>query len=114
MVDAAEDPEVTTGYTDYFPADGDQTTLTIRCVGAAEIQKCKEQFLVNGRQLVVSLLVPVPANKSWRFFSSKSSEADQCNPLLAFPQHNFCRLQQRDFDGLRGPRENGADVPCAD
>lgn len=54
MVTAAEDINITTGYTDYFPADGMQTTLTIHCVGATNIQKCKESFLVNGRQLVVS------------------------------------------------------------
>lgn len=30
-----------------------QTTLTVHCVGAAGIQKCKEAFLVNGRSLVV-------------------------------------------------------------
>ncbi|KAF7195092.1 hypothetical protein HII31_03560 [Pseudocercospora fuligena] len=29
-----------------------QTTLTIHCVGAARIQACKEQFLVNGREIV--------------------------------------------------------------
>ncbi|CZT16157.1 uncharacterized protein RCC_01998 [Ramularia collo-cygni] len=52
LVDAAEDPKVTTGYTDYFPPDGMQTTLTIHCAGAAAIQKCKESFLVNGRVLV--------------------------------------------------------------
>lgn len=55
LVNAAEDGSVTTGYTDYFPADGMQTTETIHCVGAAGIQKCKEAFLVNGRELVVSL-----------------------------------------------------------
>lgn len=54
MVTAAEELNVTTGYTDYFPSDGMQTTLTIHCVGAESIQKCKESFLVNGRQLVVS------------------------------------------------------------
>lgn len=54
-MNAAEDPNITTGYTDYFPADGMQTTLTIHCVGAARIQKCKNAFLVNGRQLVVGL-----------------------------------------------------------
>ena len=53
LVDAAEDPAVTTGYTDYFPPDGMQTTLTIHCVGAAGIQRCKDGFLVGGRQLVV-------------------------------------------------------------
>lgn len=53
LVNAAEDGSVTTGYTDYFPADGMQTTETIHCVGAAGIQKCKEAFLVNGRELVV-------------------------------------------------------------
>ena len=53
LVSAAEDGSVTTGYTDYFPADGMQTTETIHCVGAAAIQKCKEAFLVNGRELVV-------------------------------------------------------------
>ncbi|PSN68593.1 hypothetical protein BS50DRAFT_548872 [Corynespora cassiicola Philippines] len=52
LVDAAEDPAVTTGYTDYFPPDGMQTTLTIHCVGAAGIQRCKDGFLVGGRQLV--------------------------------------------------------------
>ncbi|KAJ4394038.1 hypothetical protein N0V93_003255 [Gnomoniopsis smithogilvyi] len=52
LVNAAEDPNITTGYTDYFPADGMQTTLTIHCVGATGIQKCKEAFLVNGRELV--------------------------------------------------------------
>lgn len=55
LVNAAEDGSVTTGYTDYFPADGMQTTETIHCVGAAGIQKCKEAFLVNGRELVVGL-----------------------------------------------------------
>lgn len=55
LVNAAEDGSVTTGYTDYFPADGMQTTETIHCVGAAGIQKCKEAFLVNGRELVVRL-----------------------------------------------------------
>lgn len=54
MVTAAEDPAVTTGYTDYFVADGMQTTLTIHCVGASAIQKCKESFLVNDRSIVVS------------------------------------------------------------
>lgn len=58
LVDAAEDPDVTTGYTDYFPADGMQTTLTIHCVGATAIQKCKESFLVNGRSIVVSHWTP--------------------------------------------------------
>ncbi|KAJ5032810.1 uncharacterized protein L3040_009402 [Drepanopeziza brunnea f. sp. 'multigermtubi'] len=52
LVDAAEDPAVTTGYTDYFPADGMQTTLTLHCVGASGIQACKDYFLQDGRQLV--------------------------------------------------------------
>ncbi|KAK2609425.1 hypothetical protein N8I77_002922 [Diaporthe amygdali] len=52
LVNAAEDGSVTTGYTDYFPADGMQTTESIHCVGAAGIQKCKDAFLVNGRELV--------------------------------------------------------------
>ncbi|KAL2071332.1 hypothetical protein VTL71DRAFT_12567 [Oculimacula yallundae] len=52
LVNAAEDPAVTTGYTDYFPANGMQTTLTIQCVGAARIQECKNGFLKDGRQLV--------------------------------------------------------------
>lgn len=60
LVDAAEDPAVTTGYTDYFPADGMQTTLTIHCAGAENIQKCKSAFLVNGRELVVSSCAPSP------------------------------------------------------
>lgn len=54
LIDAAEDPNVTTGFTDYFPADGMQTTLTLHCVGAARIQGCKNFFLSDGRQLVVS------------------------------------------------------------
>ncbi len=54
LVDAAENPNITTGFTDYFPADGMQTTLTLHCVGAARIQACKEYFLADGRQLVVS------------------------------------------------------------
>ncbi|PVH98871.1 hypothetical protein DM02DRAFT_530266 [Periconia macrospinosa] len=44
LVTAAEDPAATTEYTDYFPADGLQTTLTIQCVGA-NIVKCKQGFL---------------------------------------------------------------------
>ncbi|ORY61494.1 uncharacterized protein BCR38DRAFT_459361 [Pseudomassariella vexata] len=52
LVNAAEDPDVTMGYTDYFPADGLQTTLSLHCVGAAGIQKCKDGFLADGRQLV--------------------------------------------------------------
>ncbi|KAK2625048.1 hypothetical protein QTJ16_005417 [Diplocarpon rosae] len=52
LVSAAEDPSVTTGYTDYFPADGMQTTLTLHCVGAAGIQTCKDNFLSDGRNLV--------------------------------------------------------------
>lgn len=65
-MDAAEDPDVTTGYTDYFPADGMQTTLSIHCVGAASIQKCKEAFLVNGRSLVVSSSAPLqPCTPLW-------------------------------------------------
>ncbi|GIZ36599.1 hypothetical protein CKM354_000006900 [Cercospora kikuchii] len=52
LVNAAERRDVTTGYTDYFPSDGMQTTLTIHCVGAARIQACKEGFLVNGREIV--------------------------------------------------------------
>ncbi|KAH6721926.1 hypothetical protein DL95DRAFT_382665 [Leptodontidium sp. 2 PMI_412] len=52
LIDAAEDPNVTTGFTDYFPADGMQTTLTLHCVGAARIQGCKNFFLSDGRQLV--------------------------------------------------------------
>ncbi|KAK4621533.1 hypothetical protein CLAFUW4_06963 [Fulvia fulva] len=52
LVNAAEARDVTTGYTDYFPADGMQTTLTIHCVGANGIQKCKEGFLANGRDIV--------------------------------------------------------------
>ncbi|KAG4410702.1 hypothetical protein IFR04_016166 [Cadophora malorum] len=52
LVDAAENPNITTGFTDYFPADGMQTTLTLHCVGAARIQACKEYFLADGRQLV--------------------------------------------------------------
>lgn len=53
LVNAAERRDVTTGYTDYFPPDGMQTTLTIHCVGAARIQACKDGFLVNGREIVV-------------------------------------------------------------
>lgn len=34
-----------------------QTTLTIHCVGAANIQKCKESFLVNNRSIVVSFSI---------------------------------------------------------
>ncbi|KAF2763784.1 hypothetical protein EJ03DRAFT_332444 [Teratosphaeria nubilosa] len=52
LVNAAESRTVTTGYTDYFPPDGMQTTLTIHCVGAAAIQRCKESFLANGREIV--------------------------------------------------------------
>ncbi|KAH9825646.1 hypothetical protein Tdes44962_MAKER00576 [Teratosphaeria destructans] len=52
LVNAAESRSVTTGYTDYFPPDGMQTTLTIHCVGAAAIQRCKEAFLANGREIV--------------------------------------------------------------
>ncbi|CAL3967421.1 unnamed protein product [Diplocarpon coronariae] len=52
LVNAAEDGTVTTGYTDYFPADGMQTTLSLHCVGAEAIQKCKTQFLSDGRTLV--------------------------------------------------------------
>ncbi|CZT45835.1 uncharacterized protein RSE6_06190 [Rhynchosporium secalis] len=52
LVNAAEDPAVTTGYTDYFPTDGMQTTLSIHCVGAAGIQACKSGFLRDGRRLV--------------------------------------------------------------
>lgn len=55
LVNAAEDGSVTTGYTDYFPADGMQTTESIHCVGAVGIQNCKNAFLVNGRELVVGL-----------------------------------------------------------
>lgn len=56
LINAAEDPNVTTGFTDYFPVDGMQTTLTLHCVGAARIQGCKDYFLADGRQLVVSYL----------------------------------------------------------
>ncbi|KAI1670796.1 Hydroxymethylglutaryl-coenzyme A reductase [Pyrenophora tritici-repentis] len=45
LVTAAEDPAATTEYTDYFTKDGMQTTLTIHCVGAAAITKCKNGFL---------------------------------------------------------------------
>ena len=58
LVNAAESRTVTTGYTDYFPPDGMQTTLTIHCVGAQRIQECKEQFLVNGREIVVGKSSP--------------------------------------------------------
>ncbi|CAE7028420.1 hypothetical protein P3342_006211 [Pyrenophora teres f. teres] len=45
LVTAAEDPVATTEYTDYFTKDGMQTTLSIHCVGAAAITKCKNGFL---------------------------------------------------------------------
>lgn len=114
MVNAAEDPNITTGYTDYFPADGDQTTLTIKCVGAAEIQKCKESFLVNGRQLVVSLSLSLLENCIYISCMVLLGRGTKLTiSLTALPQHNFCGLKQRKFYSLRGPGENGADVPCA-
>ncbi|OWP06338.1 hypothetical protein B2J93_5291 [Marssonina coronariae] len=68
LVNAAEDGTVTTGYTDYFPADGMQTTLSLHCVGAEAIQKCKTQFLSDGRTLVVrldeSLDAPTPKHQT--------------------------------------------------
>lgn len=63
-MNAAEARDVTTGYTDYFPADGMQTTLTIHCVGANGIQKCKEGFLANGRDIVVSKYPQVRSSQS--------------------------------------------------
>lgn len=73
LVDAAEDPAVTTGYTDYFPEDGRQTTVTLDCQGADSIQKCKEAFLKNGRSLVVRDDLPThpstPAGVSTDFYS---------------------------------------------
>ncbi|PVH83811.1 hypothetical protein DL98DRAFT_585277 [Cadophora sp. DSE1049] len=58
LIDAAENPNITTGFTDYFPSDGMQTTLTLHCVGATRIQACKDYFLADGRELVVSLSFP--------------------------------------------------------
>ncbi|PSN61501.1 hypothetical protein BS50DRAFT_651725 [Corynespora cassiicola Philippines] len=45
LVTAAENPAATNAYTDYFTPDGMQTTLSIHCVGAAAITKCKQGFL---------------------------------------------------------------------
>lgn len=55
LVDAAEDPAVTTGYTDYFTSDGRQTTLATDCQGAARIQARKEGFLRDNRRIVVGV-----------------------------------------------------------
>ncbi|USW46720.1 hypothetical protein Slin15195_G000390 [Septoria linicola] len=52
LIDAAEDPAVITGYTDYFTPDGRQTTLATDCQGAARIQACKEGFLKDNRRIV--------------------------------------------------------------
>lgn len=56
LVTPAEDPTATTAYTDFFPADGMQTTLTLHCVGATRITECKQYFLpVDGsKSLIVS------------------------------------------------------------
>lgn len=100
MVTAAEDPAVTTGYTDYFVADGMQTTLTIHCVGAAAIQKCKEGFLVNDRSIVVSFpspcLLRFPCSSS---LSHRASQSLTCLPI-ALPGQDLRRDQQRDGHGL--------------
>ncbi|KAF9873879.1 hypothetical protein CkaCkLH20_08613 [Colletotrichum karsti] len=45
LVTPAEDPTATTAYTDFFTPDGMQTTLSIHCVGAEAITKCKQRFL---------------------------------------------------------------------
>ncbi|POS80976.1 hypothetical protein DHEL01_v200649 [Diaporthe helianthi] len=52
LVNAAENATAGVGYTDFFPPDGMQTTESIHCVGAAGIERCKQAFLVNGRELV--------------------------------------------------------------
>ncbi|KAL1794092.1 hypothetical protein ACET3X_007513 [Alternaria dauci] len=54
LVTAAEDPAATTEYTDYFTEDGMQTTLSIHCVGAAAITRCKNGFLpTNGSMKLI-------------------------------------------------------------
>ncbi|TDZ29778.1 hypothetical protein C8035_v004212 [Colletotrichum spinosum] len=45
LVTPAEDPKATTAYTDFFTPDGMQTTLSIHCVGAEAITRCKQRFL---------------------------------------------------------------------
>ncbi|KAK1579620.1 uncharacterized protein LY79DRAFT_563808 [Colletotrichum navitas] len=45
LVTPAEDPKATTAYTDFFTPDGMQTTLSVHCIGADAITKCKRIFL---------------------------------------------------------------------
>ncbi|CCF41324.1 hypothetical protein CH063_11640 [Colletotrichum higginsianum] len=45
LVTPAENPTATTEYTDFFTPDGMQTTLSIHCVGAEAITRCKQRFL---------------------------------------------------------------------
>ena len=45
LVGQADNATATTSFTDFFTADGHQTTLTLDCVGPAKILKCKQGFL---------------------------------------------------------------------
>ncbi|TKW48925.1 hypothetical protein CTA1_7185 [Colletotrichum tanaceti] len=45
LVTQAENATATTEYTNFFTPDGMQTTLSIHCVGADAITRCKQGFL---------------------------------------------------------------------
>ncbi|KAL8306495.1 hypothetical protein RB597_003001 [Gaeumannomyces tritici] len=45
LVGQADSATATTSFTDFFTADGHQTTLTLDCVGPEKILRCKQGFL---------------------------------------------------------------------
>ncbi|KAL8366800.1 hypothetical protein RB595_008749 [Gaeumannomyces hyphopodioides] len=45
LVGQADNATATTSFTDFFTADGHQTTLTLDCVGPEKILRCKQGFL---------------------------------------------------------------------
>lgn len=57
----ADNATATTSFTDFFTADGHQTTLTLDCVGPAKILKCKQGFLPpdGSKTLTVSKALPI-------------------------------------------------------
>ncbi|GKT40479.1 uncharacterized protein ColSpa_00660 [Colletotrichum spaethianum] len=75
LVTPAEDPAATTAYTDFFTRDGMQTTLSIHCVGAEAITRCKQRFL------------PIDGNMSLTHFPNTTFVVDNNATATVYEAH---------------------------
>ncbi|KAL8389322.1 hypothetical protein RB595_008749 [Gaeumannomyces hyphopodioides] len=109
LVGQADNATATTSFTDFFTADGHQTTLTLDCVGPEKILRCKQGFLPpDGSKTLTHF-----PGKAFIFSNDANATVYEVQGRI---EHNFVKgnCSQNLQNSLHDPQDRPARRGCAE